>query len=247
MHYEEEKILKAFKLYTLLAREGKAEKEAARSYLSDDVLRGLLDTFAHEVDCVIIATSEQLYLVPEAKLSPFHMTNESIKKKYLRAQATNQDLYLLYFASLIFFGSFYDSYQSKEATRDFIKRDEWVRLVDERILHLTSHDEETLKASQEEFSYNWLKIIDKWMDMDDIKESAKRQSGNTISRLSFIDSCKKFLEDQELLKEIGNFELVLTEKAKTIVERYFMEADYNKDIFAFMYALKKEDPHANHQ
>ena len=81
--------------------------------------------------------------------------------------------------------------------------------------------------------------------MDDIKESAKKQTGNTISRLSFVDTTTRFLLDQGLLKEIGPDEFTITEKTKTIVESYFMEVEYNKGIFAFLYQFSEEDHNAS--
>ena len=57
----------------------------------------------------------------------------------------------------------------------------------------------------------------------------------------FIDTVKRFLIDQELIVEIGNDEVTLTEKAKTIVERYFMELEYNKNIFSFIYGFEEEN------
>lgn len=247
MNYPEHKVVKAFRLYTVLARDGVASDDAVQSYRADDELRSLLDTFSHEVDCVIISTSEQLFLVPETKLSPFHVSNEWIKRNYLRSGATNGDLYLLYFATLILFGSFYDTYQSQEPTRLFLRMDEWVRFVQERIDQLKTHDEDELKQLENEFFYNWRLIIQKWDDMDDIKEQAKKQSGNTISRMSFIDTVKRFLTDQDLVQDIGNEEIRLTEKAKTIIQRYFMEVEYNKGIFEFIYGFEGGAEHADDQ
>ncbi len=89
-------------------------------------------------------------------------------------------------------------------------------------------------------------IIEKWEDMDDIKETAKRQTGNTISRMSFLDTVKRFLIDQELVQDIGNNEITLTEKAMTIIQRFFMEVEFNKGIFEFIYAFEKEDTDAGH-
>ena len=99
---------------------------------------------------------------------------------------------------------------------------------------------------KKEFSYNWSTIIEKWEDMDDIKETAKRQTGNTISRMSFLDTVKRFLIDQELVQDIGNNEIMLTEKAMTIIQRFFMEVEFNKGIFEFIYAFEKEDTDAGH-
>ena len=185
-----------------------------------------------------------MYLVPQTKLSPFHVSNDWIKRHYLRSGATNGDIYLLYFTSIILFGCFYDTYQSQEPTRQFLSIDEWADSVNERIEYLQSHDEEALKAFEKEFAYNWRLIIEKWQDMNDLKETAKKQSGNTISRLSFMDTTKRFLVDQDLIHEIGNDEVVLTEKAKTIVQRFFMEVEYNKGIFEFIYNFKEEEAHA---
>jgi hypothetical protein len=246
MNYSEQTVIRAFKIYTKLARDGVAGKEAVQQYRADDEIRGLLDVFSREVDCVIVGTSEELFLVPETKLSPFHVSNDWIKRNYLRSGATNGDIYLLYFSTIILFGSFYDSYQSQEPTRQFLRMDEWVRFIGERMDQLKTHDEEELKQLEKEFSYNWGLIIEKWEDMDDIKETAKKQSGNTISRFSFMDTVKRFLTDQELIQEIGNDEIILTEKAKTIIQRYFMEVEYNKGIFEFIYGFEREEEYAGH-
>lgn len=247
MNYSEQIVIKAFQIYTKLARDGVASKEAVQHYRADDEIRGLLDAFSREVDCVVIGTSERLFLVPETKLSPFHVSNDWIKRNYLRSGATNGDIYLLYFSTIILFGSFYDSYQSQEPTRQFLRIDEWVRFIGERIDQLKTHDEEELKQLEKEFSYNWSLIIEKWEDMDDIKETAKKQSGNTISRFSFMDLVRRFLVDQELIQEIGNNEVTLTEKAKTIIQRYFMEVEYNKGIFEFIYGFEREEEYAGNQ
>lgn len=247
MDYSEQTVIRAFQLYTKLARDGMVDQEALQLYNADEHIRALLDLFSQEVDCVIIKTSEQLFLVPKTKLSAFHVSNEWIKRKYLKSGATNADIYLLYFCTLILFGSFYDSYQSPEPTRQFIGLDDWIRLIQERIDHLKTHDEEELKEYEKEFSYNWTTIIQKWDDMDDIKETAKRQSGNTISRMSFLDTVRRFLIDQDLVKDIGNNEITLTEKAMTIIQRFFMEVEFNKGIFEFIFAFEKGDSHASHQ
>ncbi|MGX1901637.1 DUF6063 family protein [Thermolongibacillus altinsuensis] len=244
MNYPEQKIIQAFQLYTKLARDGVVGQQAVQLYKADDDIRGLLDMFSREVDCVIVITSEQMFLVPRTKLSPFHVSNDWIKRNYLRTGATNGDIYLLYFATIILFGSFYDTYQSEKPTRTFLRLDEWVHLVQERIDQLKEHDLEELKQFEKEFSYNWSLIIEKWDAMDDIKETAKKQSGNTISRLSFIDTVRRFLIDQGLIVDIGNDEVTLTEKAKTIIQRFFMEVEYNKGIFEFIYGFERKEEDA---
>ncbi|MED4990626.1 DUF6063 family protein [Parageobacillus toebii] len=244
MNYPEQKIIQAFQLYTKLARDGVVGQQAVQLYKADDDVRGLLDMFSREVDCVIVITSEQMFLVPRTKLSPFHVSNDWIKRNYLRSGATNGDIYLLYFATIILFGSFYDTYQSEKPTRTFLRLDEWVHLVQERIDQLKEHDLDELKQFEKEFSYNWSLIIEKWDAMDDIKETAKKQSGNTISRLSFIDTVRRFLIDQGLIVDIGNDEVTLTEKAKTIIQRFFMEVEYNKGIFEFIYGFERKEEDA---
>ncbi len=246
MNYPEQKVIKAFKIYTKLARDGTADLDTVQQYKADDHIRGLLDTFSREVDSVIILTSDKMFLIPETKLSSFHVNNDWIKRNYLRSGATNGDIYLLYFCTIILFGSFYDTYQSQEPTRQFLRLEEWVHFIQERIDQLKTHNEQEIKELEKEFSYNWSLIIEKWDDMNDVKETAKKQSGNTISRLSFIDTVKRFLTDQELVQEIGNDEITLTEKAKTIIQRFFMEIDYNRGIFEFIYGYERTEENAIH-
>lgn len=239
MNYSEEKVIMAFQAFRELARDGIVGSEWSTMYKADDDVRDLLDLFAKEMACVNIPVGSDLYLIPETKMSPFHVNNDFLKKNYFKSGAVNADIYLMYFSTLILFGYFYDSYQSKETTRDFIGMEDWVREVHDKIQFLKEHDEETLKKEEQEFSYNWTQIIAKWDDMNDLKESAKRQSGNTISRLSFLDSVKRFLLDQDLVVELGNLEITLTEKAKTIIQKYFMDLEYNKGIFEFIYRTEQ--------
>ncbi len=245
MHYREEKVIEAFRIYTKLARTAVTDQEAVQLYRADDDIRSLLDLYAKEVDAVIVNTSENLYLIPETKLSSFHVSNDWIKRNYLRSGATNADIYLLYFATIILFGSFYNSYQSGRPTREFIRIEDWMQQIEERMEQLQALDEDVLKQKESEFSYNWRLIIDKWSDMNDVKENVKRQTGNTISRYSFLDTVKRFLREQDLVKDLGNEEITLTDKAQTIIQRYFMEVEYNKGILTFIYEMEGEQTDAN--
>lgn len=251
MRYNEKTTMQAFDIYRQLARNGRTGREHVQMYQADDQIRALVEGFARMVDCELIAAQDELFMIPITQLSPFHVSNEYMRRTYLRTGATNGDLFLLYFATLVLIGEFYDSYQTKEATRQFISKADWVLAVDKRIEVLAGHEEEELLQLESEFSYNWILLVEKWRDMDAVKETAKRQSGNTISRLSFIDTVKRFLEAEGLVKEIGNEELTLTEKTKIIVQRYFFEMTYNRGILEFLYAFdeerKEEQLHASDQ
>lgn len=238
MLYEQEQVIQAFKIYSTLAINGKAYKDDFRLYLADDYIRGLTDRFAKEVDCTILVVGDLIYMVPLSVNSPFHISNETIKEKHLPSRAVNADIYMMYVAIIILFGEFYDSYQTTEATRDFIKMEDWLNSVNDKILSLASYDEEELRELERKYEYNWIAIIDKWDALDDIKENVQ-QTARTISRMSFMNIVKRFLEEQELVDEIGNDEIQLTEKAKSIIQRYFMELEYNREILEFIYSLEE--------
>jgi hypothetical protein len=241
IYYDHEQVMKAFKIYSKLSVDGYVEKDELRLYLADDVIRGLVDQFAKEVACTIFVAGDYIYMIPISISSIFHVSNDSIKREYLPSKALNADIYLMYVTIIILFGEFYDGYQSINPTRDFISMDDWLMNVNERIFSLKEYDIDTLKELEKEYEYNWLTILDKWDPLDDLKESAKKQDARTASRLSILNNTKKFLEEQELIKDIGNNEIELTEKAKTIVQRYYMEYEFNRGILDFMYQL--EDMH----
>jgi hypothetical protein len=248
MQYLEEEVIRAFKIYTLLSRKGEADAESLQQYETDDKVRGLVDQFAAEMECAVLTAGRQLYLIPLARISPLHISNDMLKKTYLRASAVNADLYLMYLAVIVFIGAFYDSYQTMEPTRHFLNMNDWLALVQERIDVLQEHGEEELERQSKEFSYRWIDIMERWNAMDDIRENAKRQSGQTISRISFLDTVRRFLLERELVIQVGPDELDLTEKTKIIVQRYFMEAEYNRGILEFLYSLvdsAKGDAHAD--
>ncbi|WP_347488988.1 DUF6063 family protein [Desulfoscipio sp. XC116] len=240
MLYEQEQIMQAFRLFARLSMAGKGSEDELRLYFSDDQVRGLVDQFAREVDCAIISAGDNLYFVPLALSSPHHIKNETLKRTYLKAGSTNNDIYLMYVSIIVLFGAFYNSYQTVEPTIDFISMSEWLKLLDERLQALKEHDPEMLKDAEKEYKFNWCAILEKWDALDDLKETAKSQDKRTNSRLGFLDSVKRFLEVQELIQDIGNHELELSEKAKTIIQRYYMEMEYNRGILEFMYQLEEK-------
>ncbi len=237
MYYDEQQIMKAFKIYSQLAAAGSGEKADLREYFVDDQIRGLVDRFAEEVQCTVFVAGDMIYMIPKATASGFHVSNESLKRDYLPAKALNSDIYLMYVMIIILFGEFYDGYQSMNPTRDFISLEDWLNTVNERIFSLKDYGEDRLKELEKEFEYNWLNVIDKWDPLDDLKESVKSQDARTASRLSFINITKNFLLAQGLVNELGNDEIELTEKAKTIIQRYYMEYEFNRGILDFIYGL----------
>lgn len=235
MNYSERNVLCAFSIYTQLARDGWADVEAVKQYTGEADIQSLLEKFAREVDAVIIRTTDHLYMIPETRYSEFHVSNDWIKRTHLGTSALNADIYLLYFATIVLLGAFFDRYNTEEPTLQFLRLTDWVTKMNERIRYLQTYNEEQLSDLESEFNYNWRAIIDKWEDMDDIKESAKRQRGRTISRLSFIHKAKDFLIAEGIIKDIGNQEVTITEKTQIIIQRYFMDVAYNKNIFEFIY------------
>lgn len=246
-YYDAENVMKAFELYTKLARDGVMDGEDYQLYMSNNEVFTLLDQYAAKMECVLFVAANQLYMVPKTTSSPFHVKNEYIRKTYLKSGATNSDLYLTYFATIVLLGEFYNSYLTNEPTIHYLSLSRWVEAVNERVDMLGQHPENVLKEAERTLSYNWITIIGNWNALDVIKESAKSQKGQTLSRLSFIHTVKTFLVKESLLKDIGNDEVELTEKAKMIVQRYFMNLDHNNDILQFIYDLqpKEGEEHAN--
>lgn len=238
--YTNDQIMQGFKLYSLLSIKGYGSKDELRPYIADENIRGLVDQFAREVECTIFSSGEYIHMIPISRNSIFHVSNDSIKKAYLPSKAVNLDLYLMYVSIIVLFGEFYDSYQTMESTRDFITITEWLSSLNDRIASLNEHGIERLKELDSEFDFNWSALVEKWMDMDEIKETVKVQDARTISRKSFLNTVKNFLEAQELVKDIGNEEFEISEKAKTIIQRYYMEYDYNRGILDFMYNLDQK-------
>jgi len=230
----EKNVMEAFRIYSKLNTYGQVLKADAKYFFDEDV-RGLVMEFANDVDCTIITAGEVIYLIPLTVNSEYHMSNAELKKEYLPSRATNIDLYLMYLTVIIFIGEFYDSYQTIEATRDFLTVDEWMKNVDERIQALKQIDKETFLEMEKEYEYNWMGMIEHWDSIDIIKETVKKQTARTNSRKSFMNSAKNFLIAQGLAEEIGNEELKITEKSKIIVQRFFMDYEYNRGILEVLY------------
>lgn len=240
MEYRDDIVLKAFQLYASLASKGELSKVDSSSYFEDEAVRSLVDNYAQLVQCTVMSDADYLYLIPISMESPFHISNENIKKEYMTAKSVNMDIYLMYLAIIVLFGCFYDSYETTEPLQ-FITMQHWLENMDVRMESLASHDEETLKAKEGELNVNWLALLRKWTDMDSIKETVKQQDARTNSRLSFLNLTKAFLVSQHLLRDIGGQEVELTDKAKTVYISYYMDREYNKGITDFMYELDHTD------
>ncbi|WP_353893624.1 DUF6063 family protein [Proteinivorax hydrogeniformans] len=240
MGYDNNQVTKAFKIYSKLAAGSVAYEEDLKQYLADDNIRALVDQFVDQVDCVLVVAGDLIYMIPKASSSMFHISNETIKKDYLPTNAKNSDIYLMYVATIVLFGEFYDGYQSMNPTRDFITMEEWLSQLNQRIFSINEHGTEKLKELEKKYQYNWIDIIEKWEALDDLKEHVKKQQANVASRLSSLYITKRFLEKQELINDLGNDEIELTQKAKIIVQRYYMEYDFNRGILDFIYGLEEE-------
>lgn len=237
MQFDSQDVEQAFRVLALLIQRGKVseEEDAFRYYITRSEVRSLIDSFADETDSVMIKTSDHLYLVPKSGQSLFHIKNAYIRREYFGHQSTNLDIYTMYFCVIVLFGEFYDSYETTEATRDFLPISEWMSQIRERMATLKEHGPEKLAQLEQESEWNWNGVLEYWEALDDLKEQAKRQDSKQQSRLGFLKRVIRFLKDQDLLLEQGNDELVLTEKAKIIIQRYFMDLEYNRGILAFMY------------
>ncbi|WPK10297.1 DUF6063 family protein [Lysinibacillus louembei] len=241
MLYQQEKVERAFEMYSELAMEGRVTGEAVRLFKIDTDFRALVEMFCKKVQAICIEVGDEVLLVPETRLSPFHVTNEALKREYFKTKGRNEDLYLMYFATICVIGEFYNAFHSIHPTRPFITIEEWIQAIDRRMATLREYDEETLKEKEKQYSYRWHMLLEKWDGLDDVKETAKRQSANTMSRVSFLHTTCRFLRDEEILIETGIGEFELTEKAKVIIGNYFMDSEYNRGIIAFLYSMKEED------
>lgn len=234
MRYSEQVVMQAFEVFSYLMGDGERSGKDIEAYLLNDDVRSLTDQFAWRVDSVIIQAGDVLYLIPKTGLSPFHIKTEEVRREF-SAYATNADVYMMYLCILVFIGEFYCSYQSSNIQRDFLTIGEWLIKVGERLESLRELGEEALLQHEKDFDCNWIAIIDKWDAMNDVRETAIRQSGRTVSRISFLYKTCEFMKKQQIALEIGEDEYTLTEKAQIIVQRYFMETEYNRGILQFMY------------
>ncbi|MEK4700994.1 DUF6063 family protein [Solibacillus sp. FSL R7-0668] len=241
MLYQQEKIMHAFDMYSQLAMDGRVSGDVVRLFKIDTDFRALVEMFCKKVHAVCIEVGNEVLLVPETKLSPFHVTNEALKREYFKSKGRNDDLYLMYFATICVIGEFYNAFHSKNPTRPFITLEEWMQAIDRRMAILREYNEGTLKEKEKQYSYRWHMLLEKWDGLDDVKETAKRQSANTVSRVSFLHTTCRFLKDEDILVETGMGEYELTEKAQVIIGNYFMDSEYNRGIIAFLYGMKEED------
>ncbi|MHC1748336.1 MAG: DUF6063 family protein [Cellulosilyticaceae bacterium] len=242
MQYSQEQVRAAYAIYRQLYVYGSGTIKEWKEYVYDEQIRSLMEEFAHQDEAAILNAGEVLYLVPLVSQNNMQLSNEYIKKFYMNSDANNIDLYMMYFCTIIFIGKFYDSYESIQATRGFMTIEEWLESVNERIELLAEIDEAVLVSKEKELEYNWTKIIDFWLALDHLKENVKRQTGKTKSRVSFLNMTKSFLEKQGLVEDLGNDELNLTDKAQDIIQKYYMEYEYNRGILDFLYGLTvKED------
>ncbi|MCF8011935.1 MAG: DUF6063 family protein [Clostridiales bacterium] len=241
MQYEDKDIELAFEIFSSLMQHGElsSKEELFRHYITRGEIRSIIETFAVKTDSTVIRTADYLYLVPLSGQSPFYIKNQVIKRDYLGSQAKNTDLYMMYFCIIVLFGEFYDSYETQEPTRDFLPLEQWMEKIRERVSTLKEHGEETLDQAVQETEWNWKAVIDYWESLDDLKENAKRQDTRQQTRLGFLKRVIRFLKDQKLIDEQGSGELVLTQKAKVIVQRYFMDREYNRGLLQFMYRFDR--------
>lgn len=230
-------ITEAFRIYNNIMLNGKALKSECTGMMDNDI-EEIVDLFANESKATIIGAGDYYYFVPLLQSSANHMSNEEIKK-FLPANSNNIDIYMMYLAIIVFVGEFYNSYNSSRPTRDFLTLEDWLSSIDERLNVLGNIKEEELEKLEQEYSYNWLGLIDRWNHLDIIKEDIKEKA-NTRSRRAFLGNVIKFMIDQELIEELGNDEYAPSIKLQVIVSRFFMDSEFNKGILDLLYQMIEE-------
>lgn len=225
-------IMEAHKIYYQLLQNGKASKEDCRAIAEQEV-RQLVNSFAAEAKAAIIGAGDDYYFIPLAERSDYHRSNEEIKK-FLPANSKNIDIYMMYLAIIILVGEFYNSYHTSQMTREFLTLSDWLVSMNDRIETLAAIGEEKLKQLEREYEYNWLGMIERWKQLDIIKEGTK-EIASTKSRKAFLNNVIRFLQAEELVMEVGPEEYSLTLKMRIIVTRYFMDYEYNRGILDLIY------------
>ena len=225
-------IMEAHKIYYQLLQNGKASKEDCRAIAEQEV-RQLVNSFAAEAEAAIIGAGDDYYFIPLAESSDYHRSNEEIKK-FLPANSKNIDIYMMYLAIIILVGEFYNSYHTSQMTREFLTLSDWLVSMNDRIETLAAIGEEKLKQLEREYEYNWLGMIERWKQLDIIKEGTK-EIASTKSRKAFLNNVIRFLQAEELVMEVGPEEYSLTLKMRIIVTRYFMDYEYNRGILDLIY------------
>lgn len=225
-------IMEAHKIYHRLLQNGKASKEDCRAIAEPEV-RQLVESFAAEAKAAIIGAGDYYYFIPLTEGSDYHRSNEEIRK-FLPGNSKNIDIYMMYLAIIILVGEFYNSYHTSQMTRDFLTISDWLASMNERLEALGAIGTEKLKQLESEYEYNWLGIIERWNELDIIKEGTK-EIATTKSRKAFLGNVLRFLQTEELVQEIGPEEYTLTLKMRIIVTRYFMAYEYNRGILDLIY------------
>lgn len=225
-------IMEAHKIYHRLLQNGKASKEDCRAMAEPEV-RQLVESFAAEAKAAIIGAGDYYYFIPLTEGSDYHRSNEEIRK-FLPGNSKNIDIYMMYLAIIILVGEFYNSYHTSQMTRDFLTISDWLASMNERLEALGAIGTEKLKQLEREYEYNWLGIIERWNELDIIKEGTK-EIATTKSRKAFLGNVLRFLQAEELVQEVGPEEYTLTLKMRIIVTRYFMAYEYNRGILDLIY------------
>lgn len=230
-------IMQAHKIYYQLLQNGKASKEDCRA-MGESEVQQLVESFAAEAKAAVIGAGDYYYFIPLTEGSDYHRSNEEIKK-LLPANSKNIDIYMMYAAIIILVGEFYNSYHTSQMTREFLTLSDWLASMNDRIEALAAIGEEKLKRLEREYEYNWLGIIERWNQLDIIKEGTK-EIATTKSRKAFLNNVIRFLQAEELALEVGPEEYALTLKMRIIVTRYFMEYQYNRGILDLIYHFSEE-------
>ena len=230
-------IMEAHKIYHKLLQNGKASKEDCRAIAEPEV-RQLVESFAAEAKAAIFSAGDYYYFIPLTEGSDYHRSNEEIKK-FLPANSKNMDIYMMYLAIIILVGEFYNSYHTTQMTRDFLTVSDWLSSMNERLEVLNGIGTEKLKQMEREYEYNWLGMIERWNELDIIKEGSK-EIATTKSRKAFLGNVLRFLQAEELVQEVGPEEYTLTLKMRIIVTRYFMAYEYNRGILDLIYHFSEK-------
>jgi hypothetical protein len=233
-YYSVKSVEKAFGIFFELLKNGeltiKDQRDLFEAYVEDtEVYEIIRDIIEKHSDTSIIKTEDTLYITPGIHNRVFGYSNEEMRKRM--GLSNNLELYTVYFVILNIIAMFYSGEGYDMKYRQYITAMELEGFITEKARLISQLN---LREPEEELTYNFHKMAEKWLDMPEYDDNIKILSASRNTRLGFIAKACRFLEEENLARFHDEREIYTTPKMDKMVTGFYTSTSRKEKIMEIL-------------
>lgn len=186
----------------------------------DEEIYEYINIFVSDCQSILFESEGILYMIPDVDNKLLSYTNAELKDEILWKRADMTDLYVSYYIFIIYCSLIYEGEGYNPRTRDSVRIDDFVRIVDLRLRNYLQQNSSDELVFDRKIKFNVVAIAKRWNVLETYKD--RKNSQNQKSQIGYIIKTFEFFKKQGIVLFANKkTEISPTKKLDEIVKHYY--------------------------